>query len=291
MLMSLRATKLSRHQVSIIENLRQVRHGPLRRFGPLWTLLGNLYRSALRAGSLLRPTPHRIGKYGPFMLHGEFAFSDFANWGGAHNRGFERCIEACRDKACVLDVGAHIGLVALPMSRAVADAGRVFAFEPATANLEFLRAHLALNRIANVTVVNALVGGGEKALVEFFEQSRAAGQNSVVVKKNSNAYRQTLRRQITLDGFCGENDLAPDVVKIDVEGGEIGVLEGARKTLAKHRPEIFLSVHPAELGLIGHSPDALARLIAELGYDCRDIDGRAVRTFRLDEYVLTPRSH
>lgn len=76
-----------------------------------------------------------------------------------------------------------------------------------------------------------------------------------------------------------------------LKGAEIGVLEGARETLARHRPEIYLSVHPAELGLMGQSPEALARLIEGLGYDCRDIDGKAVATFRLDEYVLTPRRH
>ena len=45
-----------------------------------------------------------------------------------------------------------------------------------------------------------------------------------------------------------------------------------------------------ELGLLGSSPEELARLIDELGYDCRDIDGNEVTSFRLDEYVLTPKT-
>lgn len=275
--------------MSIVASLRELRHGPLKWLGPLWTALGNMYRLGLRTLGSSRPIRHKIGPYGPFLLHGEFTFSDFAHWGDRHNRGFELCVEACRGKCCVLDVGAHIGLVTLPMSEVIADDGRIFAFEPAEANRNFLDAHLALNDIENVTVVDALVGAKASLSIAFFEQSRAAGQNSVVVKKNPKAYRETRRRQITLDGFCRENDLAPEIIKIDVEGGEIGVLEGARDILRKNLPTIFLSVHPAELSLLGFDDDDLSDLISELGYAIHDVDGNPVSGFRLDEYLLTPK--
>ena len=68
---------------------------------------------------------HRVGPYGPFRLDGHFAFSDFEHWGAVgHHRGFETCVEAARGARCVLDVGAHIGLVSLPASRALAPGGR-----------------------------------------------------------------------------------------------------------------------------------------------------------------------
>lgn len=273
----------------VVATLRHLRHGPLKRLGPVWTALGDLYRTGLRVTGASRPTAHRIGGYGPFLLHGEFTFSDFEHWGRGHNRGFASCIEACRGKRCVVDVGAHIGLVTLPMSSVIADGGCVYAFEPAAANLERLREHLAFNDVRNVESVDALVGADDRDAVLFFEQRRAAGQNSIVVKKNPESYFATRRRQISLDGFCGARGIAPEVIKIDVEGGEIGVLEGGRDTFGRRRPLIFLSVHPAKLGLLGRTADELAGLIDDLGYDCRDVDGNAVESFRLDEYVLTPR--
>ncbi|MEC9369126.1 MAG: FkbM family methyltransferase [Pseudomonadota bacterium] len=254
----------------------------------MWTLAGNAWRSSSRALGLAQPVSQSIGKFGPFLLDGEFAFSDFANWGGGHNRGFDACVEASRGKTCVFDVGAHIGLVTLPMSSALAEGGRVFAFEPAVANLGYLRRHLALNGIGNVEVVEALVGSEVCDGVAFYEQPRAAGQNSQVIKKNPKAYRETRRRQVTLDGFCRERDIAPDLIKIDVEGAEIGVLEGARDVLTRHRPVVFLSVHPVEIGLMGRSLEDLKRLIVEFGYECREIGGAPVTSFRLDEYVLAP---
>ena len=251
--------------------------------------MGAFYRSTIRALGISLPVAHRIGRYGPFLLDSEFAFSDFENWGRGHNRGFERCVEACRGKRCVLDVGAHLGLVTLPMSRVIAEGGQVHSFEPAVANASHLRAHIAANNIGNVTVVEALVGNDEQTSVRFYEQCRASGQNSVVIKRNRTSYVETWRPQVTLDVYCQSHNLAPDVIKIDVEGSEIAVLQGAREILAKHRPLIFLSVHPVELALLGHVAEDLLPLIDDVGYRCCDVDDNFVQTFHLDEYVLIPK--
>ncbi len=271
----------------MLKFVRYLRHGPLSRFGGLWLFLGRLARRLIAI--LPRSTvSHKIGGYGPFQMDSHFAFSDFANWGEGHNNAFPALIEACRDKHCVLDIGGHIGLVALPMSQAVAPGGRVFCFEPGAANLEFLRFHLTRNNAANVEVVESLVGDSDGE-TEFFEQDGATGQNSIVVKKNYDAYRRVRRRQVTLDTFCTAHDLHPEVVKIDVEGAEISVLRGAHNTLRRDRPVIFLSVHPAELELLGESTENLMREIDAIGYDCHEVDGSPVERFRLAEYLVTPR--
>ena len=62
-------------------------------------------------------------------------------------------------------------------------------------------------------------------------------------------------RTVRLDDYCAEHGLAPAAVKIDVEGAELAVLAGARETLARHRPVVFLSthgpdVHAASLGFL-----------------------------------------
>lgn len=102
-----------------------------------------------------------IGPFGPFHLNGRFAFSNFDQWGKGHNSAFEACVKACRNAQCVLDIGAHIGLVSLPASRMVASGGRVFAFEPAAGNLRFLHDHKTLNNLTNLEVVESLVGERE----------------------------------------------------------------------------------------------------------------------------------
>lgn len=273
----------------VLETLRQLRHGRLARFDRSWLMLGRMARFIL--ARMPRSTAaQKIGPFGPFRLDSHFAFSNFAAWGEGHNNGFIATVEASRGKDCVLDVGGHIGLVTLPVSQMVAPGGRVFCFEPGKANLEYLRFHLSRNGVRNVEVIDALVGEVEGE-VDFFEQAGATGQNSVVVKKNPEAYAQVRRRQVTLDGFCAARDLHPQVIKIDVEGAELAVLRGARETLRRERPTLFLSVHPTELGLLGESIDKLMHEIDELGYVCLEIDGTPVQAYRLAEYLMLPKEH
>ena len=273
--------------MSLLATARRLRHGPLRPLSPLWVALGSLFRGALARSPWRLAVSHKLGPYGPFRLDGHFAFSNFEGWGDvAHNRGYEACIEAARGKFCMLDVGGHIGLVSLPAASVLAPGGQVFAFEPASANLHYLKRHIALNRIANIEVIEALVGAETLDGVTFFENPNPTGENSVLAREG---LRETTRPQITLDGFCAEQGLAPDVVKIDVEGAEIDVLRGAAETLKRHRPLVFLSVHPRHLKQLGREEAELHTCIEALGYRCLDMDGQPVERFALDEYRLVPK--
>lgn len=277
----------------MLSSLRRLRHGPLKRFDPVWLFLGRNYRKVVRAipGLSVR---QKIGPYGPFRLLPEFAFSDLENWGSAHNKGFRSCIEACRGKRCVLDIGAHIGLVSLPAASVLAKDGRVYAFEPAAANVGVLQRHLRLNNAENVELVPVLVGMRDHAEVPFYESAGPHGQNAVILKSEATlrseqgGYRQTKRRQIALDGFCHERRIAPEVIKIDVEGAELGVIAGAEQTLITHRPIVYLSVHPREIALAGGSLDELMQLVNEVGYTLKTVEGEPVGDLKLDEYLMAP---
>jgi FkbM family methyltransferase len=274
--------------VTVIRHLRRIRHGPLKGLAPGWTAMGRLYRRAVRPFEGAQDTTMRIGRFGPFRLNPRFAFSNFEEWGSRHNAGFEACIEACRGARTVLDIGAHIGLVTLPAAAVVAQSGKVYAFEPASANRRLLCDHLRRNDVGNVEVINALVGDSDRDEVPFFERDEDSGMNSVVLRKEPEAYAETAKRQIALDSFCAERALLPEVIKIDVEGYEIEVLNGARRTIGDARPRIFLSVHPRELRLLGHSTDELRALIDELGYRIRTPEGIEPGELALAEYLLTP---
>lgn len=277
----------------ILSKLRHLRHGPLKGLDPVWLFLGRLYRKSVRRvpGLTVR---QKIGPYGPFRLLPEFTFTDLENWGGAHNKGFISCIEACRGKCCVLDVGAHIGLVALPAASVLAEGGMLYAFEPAEANAQILHRHLKLNGLANVVVTQSLAGDKNADEVDFYESVGPHGQNAIVLKSEATlisehgGYNRTTRPQIALDDFCRERALAPEVIKIDVEGAELGVLEGAREILTTHRPVVYLSVHPREISLAGRSLAELERLIASLDYELTTVDGDRPTELKLDEYLMVP---
>lgn len=276
--------------MNLINYLRYLRHGPLKRFNRFWILLGSIYRKLMHRMGLQTIARHKIGPYGPFALDGEFQFSNFSQWGGQHNRAFTACIEACRGKHCVLDVGAHIGLVALPMSKVIAKEGQVHCFEPAAKNLTYLKRHILLNQANNIHICEQLVGDSVANNIGFFEQERSAtGMNSIAPRtKHEKKYRKTVKQQTTIDAYCKEHHLAPEVIKIDVEGAEMSVLHGARDVIKQYQPTIYLSVHPRELKQLGFEQDALTSLINGLGYQFFDVDYKKVENFSLDEYVLLP---
>jgi FkbM family methyltransferase len=274
--------------LSLLSSIRYLRHGPLRGLGPVWLWLGNAYRALVR-GSGMSVKQH-VGGYGPFRFDAKFTFSDFSSWGHGHNDGFRRCIETCRGCRCVLDIGAHVGLVSLPAASVMAANGVVHAFEPAEANRSYLTRHIALNGFeARVIIHPELVGETDRDDVAFYELEESTGMNSVVPGAMGDDYRRTQHRQITVDTFCRQHNLAPDVIKIDVEGAEIGVLLGAKETIARVRPTIFLSVHPRQIALLGQSVEQLASLIASFDYSVENADGTPVDSFALREYVLTSR--
>jgi FkbM family methyltransferase len=271
----------------LISTLRRLRHRSPRRLAPAWTALGALYRRAVAGrGLVIRQS---IGPYGPFRLDATFAFSNFARWGQGHNDGFVACVEACRGRRCVLDVGAHIGLVTLPVASVLGPGGVVVGFEPAVANREVLAQHVRLNALADrVRIEPRLVGAEDDDEVTFFEMAGCSGMNSVVGPGGRRGYAAERRPQVTLDTYCERHRLVPEVIKIDVEGAEVDVLRGGRHTLRRCRPLVILSVHPRLMGRLGYSPADLRAELDAIGYGIHDVDGLPVERFQLREYVLSP---
>jgi FkbM family methyltransferase len=132
---------------------------------------------------------------------------------------------------CVVDVGANIGYYALLFSSVVGPAGKVTCLEPDPENLVELRHNLALNGLSNVSLLPIAAGSRDSVV------SMRRGLNARVVAEGGNLSVDVKR----LDSLGLER---VDLIKLDVEGYECDVLEGARKLLEKHRPSLFVEVHP-----------------------------------------------
>ena len=76
-----------------------------------------------------------------FSCHLNLHFTILKNGGGGKNNGFHKLIELAKGKRIAFDVGAHIGICSLTMSRDLGNGGTCYAFEPAEANRKYLKTH------------------------------------------------------------------------------------------------------------------------------------------------------
>ena len=151
----------------------------------------------------------------------------------------------------VLDVGANVGAYTLLFATWAGASGRVVAFEPATASREGLVRHLALNGLASrVSVRSEAVSDATGTLM--FRNAGTHGDNRIVPGPAADA---TATPSITIDDLCDRERLAPDVIKIDIEGSELAALRGARRTIAERGPSmaLFVELHPSTWPSLGIS--------------------------------------
>jgi FkbM family methyltransferase len=167
----------------------------------------------------------------------------------------------------VYDLGANVGYYTLLSSVLAGPQGRVYAFEPLPRNLNYLKRHLALNRIGNATVIEAAVA--ERGGTVRFEEDASTSKGRIGAEGTLEV------RSVGLDELAARERMPrPDLLKIDIEGGEFLALRGARKILADSHPAIFLSTHSGRV-----HKECLA-FLESLGYRIVPIDHRPLERSR-----------
>lgn len=269
--------------------LQKLRKNPLlRRAKKLRSIGKSIFWSILKVLTYRRGVPILVGGKNKLRLNCKFLFSRYETWGQRHNDGFDNLLEICKNKQTVVDIGAHIGLCALPVSQVIASTGMVHAIEPAQSNYQYLNQHVQYNKIQNIKTYSLLVGDSNEDNVPFYESAEATGMNSIIQYKTLASAQWQHKQQMCLDDFCEEHNIVPDVIKIDVEGAEMAVLRGAQKILTQHHPIIVLSVHPNHLEQLGEDISQLPKMARDLGYNLQDMAGNDVSEFGLKEYLLAP---
>lgn len=186
---------------------------------------------------------------------------------GLAEPGYDRLFQYVKSGARVIDVGANIGMLSLPLARTVGN-GRVVSFEPDPQNRKRLNEHLAMNAVANVTVLPYGLGAEARTFELYKVVGTNSGMNRILTDRTA-----TGRFPHTSIDVRRLDDLWPDLgldvlhlMKIDVEGFEMAVLQGAERTIEKHRPVLFIELDDDNLRENGTSAAALVEWLAERGY-------------------------
>jgi FkbM family methyltransferase len=170
-------------------------------------------------------------------------------WRGEHEPGVQSAITAMvRPGDVVYDVGAHLGSLTLGAARLVGASGRVVAFDADPENVERLGENIQRNQFGScIQAIHTAVWSRRSEAGISFRRGKnqtsqggveSDGQHPVLAKGEIISVPVT-----TFDDFVTRGGPVPQLVKIDVEGGEYEVLCGGAGVFAKHRPLIIAEVH------------------------------------------------
>lgn len=135
----------------------------------------------------------------------------------------------------LIEAGANIGAHTVGLSRLVGAGGAVLAFEPQRLMYQTLCANLALNQCANVHAFHQALGAVDGDIpVPLLDPSASNNFGGLSLVGATHGERVAVR---TLDSFALP---ACHLIKADVEGMELDVVRGARRTIEKHRPVMYL---------------------------------------------------
>jgi len=216
------------------------------RLGPLTRLI--------RFG-LNRAAPHGLSqvKVAAGALAGASLLLDLQKekdyWLGTYEPELQAAVaELARPGMVAYDVGANIGYISLLLAGAVGESGRVYAFEALPDNIERLRSNLSLNGMEErVQVVEAAVID-HSVLVQFLVGPSGGMGKAVGSAGRQRGYARSIPIPgLALDDFVfGQGNPPPQVVKMDIEGGEVLALPGMRRVLRQHHPLFLLELHGPE---------------------------------------------
>lgn len=167
----------------------------------------------------------------------------------------------------VYDIGAHTGAYTLFFSRSVGPTGNVVAFEPQPHSYSKLARNLRINHVLNARAVAVAVGCGPDHRAIFMLPCMST---TASLAREANT---PLRRRIgeaavdSLDALISALHLpTPHFIKIDVEGMEGEVLEGAMQTLCNCRPDLLIEMHGLDREHKRNCAEEIVGRLSALGY-------------------------
>lgn len=174
----------------------------------------------------------------------------------------------------ILDIGGNIGQTALMMAKKAGKTGRIVSFEPYPSTIKRFERNLSINEaIDNVRLVKFGLGSEETVVRMYQDCPTNSGANRVLGNDSqSDVGIEKITVKVLDDFLPSEENLERiDFVKIDVEGYEMNVLKGAKKTLLKYKPKLFIEIDDANLKKQGSSAAELLTFLTDLSYEMTDL--------------------
>jgi FkbM family methyltransferase len=170
----------------------------------------------------------------------------------------------------IFDIGASIGYWTIPFLKKIKElkSGSVFSFEPLPKNHEILKRNLQINGLHDIAnILNYAVGNFVGTIPIHATEAGETG-NAYIGEKVINDISHTFQSNVeilTLDSLSQKFERC-DFIKMDIEGAEYFVIDGAQKFIDEFRPIIFGEFNSKFLDNFGYSIVDIANILKSKGY-------------------------
>ena len=166
-----------------------------------------------------------------------------------------------------LDIGAHHGIYSVVAAKRVGPNGMVVAFEPSSREYGRLRLHVRLNRLSPVRTEPLALGSAASTRPFFQVTSGDTTRGGLQPPASADQVSEISVATVRLDDYVSRLQLKRvDIVKLDVEGGEREVLEGASLVLTKFRPIFICEVLDATTQAWGYKAREIILMLQSFGF-------------------------
>lgn len=178
-------------------------------------------------------------------------------------------LDALKPGMIVFDIGANVGYYSVLASKMVGVKGKVYAFEPDPNSVKLLKKNIALNKCRNVVVVPYAVGGKDGAAILSIDEANP-GESYL---GGNGTKKQIMVWAIALDSFVQKRKIAKvNVVKMDIEGAEVDVLNGGKSFFKKqNKLTLFTECNPRAMLRFRNTEKDLVRALESLGLKMKTI--------------------
>jgi len=197
----------------------------------------------------------------------QFVFYEFDYIGqhilrdGVWEPHFDEVIKLIGAGSCLVDIGANFGYNSVLMAKKTGLNGKLFAFEPQRLLFQQLNANLVLNDIQNAYTYNLALGNesGQVLTMEPIDYQQACvNLGALSIGSGGETIKTTKLDDLEIGRI--------DFIKLDAQGYEKFIMQGAENTLKKYMPTIFIEIEEHYLQKFGVTTDEIYELMSSFGY-------------------------
>jgi FkbM family methyltransferase len=161
----------------------------------------------------------------------------------------------------LVDIGANFGFFTLMASKKIID-GRIYAFEPVSETFQYLRDNVNINGLSKKIMIKQAAASDRDGHI-YITNNKFGGNHLLVKKRHDSESVPTIK----LDTFAVQNNIKRiNLIKCDVEGAELFVLKGGKKSISKYHPTIILEIQENWIRRFGYSPSDIFYFLQDQGY-------------------------